>query len=116
LNGVRSRLQEIGQLIQSKPVVKGAGEIAFEFIVAASVDKSVLADLEADGLTFRPAPVEPAPRAKDIQSVAMIAPASVVRVDLERLDELMRIIGELVISRTRASSPGSYDSTCAQLI
>ena len=101
VNSVRSRLQEIGQLIQAKPVVKGAGEIAFEFIVATNADHTALADLEADGLTFKPAVVETAPRAKEIQSVTSIAPASVVRVDLERLDELMRIIGELVISRTR---------------
>lgn len=98
VNSVRTRLQEIGQLIQAKPVVKGAGEIAFEFIIATDADKSAL---EADGLTFKPAPVESAPRAKDSQPVATIAPASVVRVDLDRLDELMRIIGELVISRTR---------------
>jgi len=101
VNSVRSRLQEIGQLIQAKPVVKGAGEIAFEFTVATNADKSALADFEADGLTFKPAPVESAPRPKDSQPVATIAPASVVRVDLDRLDELMRIIGELVISRTR---------------
>ncbi|HET6974057.1 MAG TPA: chemotaxis protein CheA, partial [Pyrinomonadaceae bacterium] len=100
VNSVRSRLQEMGQLIQAKPVVKGAGEIAFEFIIA-NAEKSALGDLEADGLTFKPAPVESAPRAKDSQPVATIAPASVVRVDLDRLDELMRIIGELVISRTR---------------
>ncbi|HJT27937.1 MAG TPA: chemotaxis protein CheA [Pyrinomonadaceae bacterium] len=98
VNSVRSRLQEIGQLIQAKPVVKGAGEIAFEFIVATNAEKSAL---ESDGLTFKPAPVESAPRAKESQPVATIAPASVVRVDLDRLDELMRIIGELVISRTR---------------
>ena len=98
VNSVRSRLQEIGQLIQAKPVVRGAGEIAFEFIVATSADKSAL---EADGLTFKPAPVESPSRSKDTPSVATIAPASVVRVDLDRLDELMRIIGELVISRTR---------------
>ena len=98
VNSVRSRLQEIGQLIQAKPVVKGAGEIAFEFIVATNADRTAL---EADGLTFQPAPVESGPRAKDSQPVATIAPASVVRVDLDRLDELMRIIGELVISRTR---------------
>ena len=100
VNSVRARLQEIGQLIQAKPVVKGPGGIAFEFIVATNADKSALAELEADGLTFVPAPVE-APRAKDTQPVATIAPASVVRVDLDRLDELMRIIGELVITRTR---------------
>ena len=101
VNSVRSRLQEIGQLLQAKPVVKGAGEIAFEFLIATKADKSDLADLEGDGLTFKPAPVEPAPRAKESAPVPTIAPASVVRVDLDRLDELMRVIGELVISRTR---------------
>ena len=101
VNSVRSRLQEIGQLVQSKPVVKGAGEIAFEFIVITNEDKTALADLEADGLSFKPAPVERSPRAKDSQPISTIAPASVVRVDLDRLDELMRIIGDLVISRTR---------------
>jgi len=100
VNSVRSRLQEMGQLMQAKPVVKGAGEIAFEFVVATNAGTTI-ADLESDGLTFKPAPVESAPRAKESQPVSTIAPASVVRVDLDRLDELMRIIGELVISRTR---------------
>ena len=101
VNSVRARLQELGQLIQAKPVVKGAGEIAFEFIIVMDADETAFADLEADGLTFKPAPVELAPQPRDIQPVPTIAPASVVRVDLDRLDELMRIIGELVISRTR---------------
>jgi len=101
VNSIRSRLQGLGQLVQAKPVVKGAGEIAFEFIVATDADQTALAGFEADGLTFKPAPIEPAPQPRDPQPVATIAPASVVRVDLDRLDELMRIIGELVISRTR---------------
>src|SRR5215216_5887700 len=101
VNSVRSRLQELGQVDQAKPVVKGAGEIAFEFVVITDAGQTALASLEADGLTFKPAPVESAPRAKDTQPVPVIAPASVVRVDLDRLDDLMRIIGELVISRTR---------------
>ncbi|HET6977144.1 MAG TPA: chemotaxis protein CheA [Pyrinomonadaceae bacterium] len=101
VNSVRSRLQEIGQLVQSKPVVKGAGEIAFEFTVATNADQATLASFESDGLTFKPAPIESAPRIRESQSVPMIAPASVVRVDLDRLDELMRIVGDLVISRTR---------------
>jgi two-component system chemotaxis sensor kinase CheA len=99
VNSIRSRLQALGQLVQAKPVVKGAGEIAFQFIVAADLDQTALAGLEADGLTFKPAAVEAAPQTR--QPVSTIAPASVVRVDLDRLDELMRIIGELVISRTR---------------
>ncbi len=101
VNSIRARLQEIGQLIQAKPVVKGAGGIAFEFIVATDADETARASLQADGLTFQPAPIEAPPRTREPQAVATIAPASVVRVDLDRLDELMRIIGELVISRTR---------------
>lgn len=101
VNSVRARLQELGQLVQAKPVVKGAGEIAFEFILATEADETEFAALAADGLTFSAAPVEPAPRTRESQSVPTIAPASVVRVDLDRLDELMRIIGDLVISRTR---------------
>lgn len=101
VNSVRSRLQEIGQLVQAKPVVRGAGEIAFEFIVVTDADQTVLASFEADGLTFKPLPAETVQRTRETQPVPTIAPASVVRVDLDRLDELMRIIGELVITRTR---------------
>lgn len=101
VNSVRSRLQELGELLQAKPVVKGAGEIAFEFVLATSADQVTLDDLKADGLTFEALPDEAVQKPKESQSVPTIAPASVVRVDLDRLDELMRIIGELVISRTR---------------
>lgn len=102
VNSVRARLQEIGDLLQAKPIVKGAGGIAFQFIVATSADETVLQEFAVDGLVFAAAPAETAPKAKETQlAPATIAPASVVRVDLDRLDELMRIIGDLVISRTR---------------
>jgi two-component system chemotaxis sensor kinase CheA len=97
VNSVRSRLQELGELLQAKPIVKGAGEIAFQFVVVTNADETALKDLEADGLVFEQLQEEK----KTSQVVPTIAPATVVRVDLERLDELMRIIGELVISRTR---------------
>lgn len=99
VNSVRSRLQAIGELLQAKPIVKGAGEIAFQFVVATNADQTVLKDLEPDGLVFEALQEEK--KTRENQPVPTIAPASVVRVDLERLDELMRIIGELVISRTR---------------
>ena len=102
VNSVRARLQGIGQLVQAKPVVKGAGEIAFEFIITTDADEAAFASLEADGLTCKQAPpLEATAAPTTSQIVPTIAPASVVRVDLDRLDELMRIIGELVISRTR---------------
>ena len=99
VNSVRARLQEIGELLQAKPIVKGAGEIAFQFVLATNADKTVLKGLEADGLVFEGFREEK--KTKESEPIPSIAPASVVRVDLDRLDELMRIIGELVISRTR---------------
>ncbi len=102
VNSVRSRLQEIGELLQAKPIVKGAGGIAFQFVLATNAEETLLRSFENDGLVFEPLPEETIPRTKEGQPApATIAPASVVRVDLDRLDELMRIIGELVISRTR---------------
>lgn len=104
VNSVRARLQEIGELLQAKPIVKGAGEIAFHFVVATNADETVLKSFEADGLVFEAASEETVQKTKESQPAPtghVGAPASVVRVDLDRLDELMRIIGELVISRTR---------------
>ena len=105
VNSVRARLQEIGELLQAKPIVKSAGEIAFHFVVATDAGESVLKSFEADGLNFEVLPNETIEKAKASQTVSTIgptiAPASVVRVDLDRLDALMRIIGDLVISRTR---------------
>jgi two-component system chemotaxis sensor kinase CheA len=48
-----------------------------------------------EALTSDAPEAEPAPHGK------LLAPSNVVRVDLSRLDELMRMIGELVISRAR---------------
>ena len=101
VNSVRERLQEIGELRQAKPIVKGAGEIAFQFVLATNAGQATLKNLESDGLVFQPLEEEDAGVQKAPQPVATIAPSTVVRVDLDRLDELMRIIGELVISRTR---------------
>ena len=100
VNSVRARLQEIGELTQAKPIVKGAGEIAFQFLLETDASQTTLNSLEADGLVFE-AVEEDLVAQKPQQPVPTIAPSTVVRVELDRLDELMRIIGELVISRTR---------------
>ena len=100
VNSVRARLQEIGELTQAKPIVKGAGEIAFQFVLATNAGRATLKSLESDGLVFEALEEDSAVQ-KTRQPVPTIAPSTVVRVDLDRLDELMRIIGDLVISRTR---------------
>jgi two-component system chemotaxis sensor kinase CheA len=101
VNSVRARLQEVGELLQAKPIVKGAGGIAFQFVLSTNAGETTLKTLEADGLVFALQPEEAPVLQKNRQPVSTIGPATVVRVDLERLDELMRIVGELAISRTR---------------
>src|SRR6185369_6907825 len=87
--------------------------IAFEFVVSLRETLSDLGAWEKDGMTFRPleqasgklaeatalsAPISSAPEA---EHNPFVAPSHVVRVDLSRLDDLMRITGELVIHRAR---------------
>ena len=123
VNSVRARLQEVGEILQATPHVRGEGGIVFEFLVATGADESTFAGWHEENLTYAPAeeappdatrPTTEAGRAaaapdpdEDPRSatappaVSMLAPSNVVRVDLARLDELMRLIGELVTSRAR---------------
>lgn len=120
VNSVRARLQEIGEILQATPHVRGQGGIVFEFIVATAVDESAFAGWHEDNLTYAPveeaapdtsqpsattgqtAPAsDPDEDSRPAPAASMLAPSNVVRVDLARLDELMRLIGELVTSRAR---------------
>ena len=147
VDSIRTRLQEIGELIHAAPRVTAEGGIAFEFLVASPADETAFAGWQNDGLTWTPykapppsppapemaeeapAPPSPAPTvAEEVPAppppaptvaeeapvpsppapnvakgppVPSITPSNVVRVDLARLDELMRTIGDMVISRGR---------------
>lgn len=120
VNSVRARLQEVGEILQAAPHVRGQGGIVFEFVVKTDADESLFEEWREDNLTYtlveEPAPGETqtltgASSERDEVSIAapistssggsLLAPSNVVRVDLARLDELMRLIGELVTSRAR---------------
>ena len=111
VNTVRARLQQMGALRNGAPRVIEGGGIAFEFIVESRTDESLFAALEEDGLTYAlleqlaltPAePAETKPLDTNAQKTApTIVPSNIVRVSLNRLDDLMRMVGELVISRAR---------------
>jgi two-component system chemotaxis sensor kinase CheA len=98
INSLRARMQEIGEILKSTPKVKGQGEISFQFQVRTHVDLMALPEWNSEGLQTvadAPVPVElhrPAPK---------VASSNVVRVDLVRLDELIRMMGEMVTSRAR---------------
>ena len=111
VNTVRARLQQMGALKNGAPRVIEGGGIAFEFIVESQADESLFAALREDGLTYALLEetslpplesVETKPLDTNAQKTApVIAPSNIVRVSLNRLDELMRMVGELVISRAR---------------
>jgi two-component system chemotaxis sensor kinase CheA len=99
VNTVRARLQELGEIVQAKPLVRPEGGVAFEFVVLTAADEQRFAAWDQDGLRWSSAEPSPAPRPP--QPTASVAPANVVRVELEHLDELMEMIGALVITRAR---------------
>ncbi len=111
VNSIRARLQEAGELRSSSPRVLAGGGIAFEFIVSSRADESSFASLGEEGVTFElfdePVPVpETLPNPDKPESAShkgsqVFAPSNVVRVNLSRLDDLMRMVGDLVISRAR---------------
>ena len=124
VNIIRSRLESAGRLIHAAPRILPSGGIAFEFLVALPAPDQPPAAWREDGLSFHPYsaggddatpppdrkedlvhPEAQAPaQGRDKTTIAAssgIAPSNIVRIDLSRLDELMRLVGEMVISRSR---------------
>ncbi len=109
VSSVRAHLQELGDILQAVPAVRPGGQISFSFILATvkpefelknslplgvSVER-LLDQANNTEITRPPAKTEPA--RPQLPALA----ASVVRVDLARLDDLMQKVGELVLSRAR---------------
>ncbi|HET7697576.1 MAG TPA: chemotaxis protein CheA [Vicinamibacterales bacterium] len=104
VDSVRARLRDRGEIRTASPRIMSGG-IAFEFLLAADLDADTVARWQEDGIEAAPVvedAAEPAPAAEPSPREAQrVGPSHVVRVDLTRLDDLMRIIGDLVISRAR---------------
>lgn len=101
INSVRAKLGEVGEILQATPQVRGKGLIVFEFVVGMKETPTDIALWEADGLKaeLAEAPRSEAPTLQEHNP--FIAPSHVVRVGLPKLDDLMRIVGEMVIKRSR---------------
>lgn len=113
VDAIRTRLLQIGQILAVAPKVSEGGGISFEFHVRTN-DERQLAAWREDGLVYEAAtpaeiPSEPGGSllplsTATVQSVSerpSAAPANFVRVDLARLDDLMRVVSDLVVSRAR---------------
>jgi two-component system chemotaxis sensor kinase CheA len=100
VNAVRTRLQEHGQIVSASPLVGPDGGIAFRFLVDGEIDPATAASWQQDGIAVQ--------RAEEPEVLPPVPPlagsaqaAHYVRVDLNRLDDLMRMVGDMVIRRAR---------------
>jgi len=107
---VRSRLRDKGEIVSAVPLVSDSGAVAFRFVFTGDVDPATLDTWATDGMTCTAKAVaapttdvddsDDPERAPDRQT-ATLSSGHYVRVDLARLDELMRMIGDMVILRVR---------------
>lgn len=110
INTVRQQIEALGKITQSLPIVPEPGKVAFEFLVVSNIG---LADMgkEFEGIaTVSPEkqaatdsrhPVQPVSLKTEETPDRSFSLSNMVRVDLNRLDDLMKMIGDLVISRAR---------------
>jgi two-component system chemotaxis sensor kinase CheA len=108
VNTVRERLQAIGTIQKSTPAVREGGRIAFDFIVESDAPESGFQSWQTDGISFEKierelpgAGTNRDPQISESQKLGLFGQTNVVRVDLARLDDLMLMVGELVISRAK---------------
>ena len=107
VNTVRERLAGIGTIVKSTPTVIAGGQVAFEFLVETSAGPELFDSWTSDGIRYaigdesEPGAAAVGAAAHDDTATTGAAAPSFVRVDLTRLDGLMLMVGELVISRAK---------------
>lgn len=98
---IRGRLKELGTLLDGRARVVGGG-VAFDFSVAVPAGREPDPAWRDDGMDWTAvAPVAPVDESSEGPRRAAPAAASVVRVELGRLDAVMRLVGDLVSTRAR---------------
>ena len=120
---VRERLRKAGEVISGTPLVTEGGAVAFRFVFTGAPDQTTLDAWLADGMACSvldaASAVTGGSEDAGDESPATAGPLRrcrrhYVRVDLARLDELMRMIGDLVISgRGWRDSLSRVEAACA---
>jgi two-component system chemotaxis sensor kinase CheA len=102
---VRERLGSIGEILAAAPRVDDSGSIVFEFRVAVRAGEAPNEQWRGDRLTWAREDTATSPTERGatagVTLPSAVQAASVLRVDLARLEDLMRTVGELVVSRSR---------------
>ncbi|HEY1307591.1 MAG TPA: chemotaxis protein CheA [Vicinamibacterales bacterium] len=104
---IRTRLSEIGHIERVAPQITKDGGIVFEFLVTG-IPEDTLRSWRDDGVSIEAFEQAAVPRPVDVPAAphprltaTSPGPANYVRVDLGRLDDLMRFVSDLVVSRAR---------------
>jgi two-component system chemotaxis sensor kinase CheA len=105
VDATRARLAAFGTILDARPRMVGSS-LVFDFWVAVPGNSEPGEAWTEDGLrwTRTPGSAAPSPVAPTAASPESSAPAlasSVARVELARLDAVMRLVGDLVVSRSR---------------
>lgn len=99
VNQAREQLLACGDLLKAIPLIEGSS-VRFAFLCLHAAHQSVA---ELPGLTWETLS-QPEPETADPDPAPEEAPrviSNTVRVEVGRLDEIMRLVGELVVSRWR---------------
>lgn len=107
VDAVRARLRDVGEILNAAPMITPQGSVAFQFAIRGAITDHLVATWQQDGMQLTPVSA-PEPIADTETETAapgstLLSSGHFVRVDLARLDELMRMIGNLVIMRSRLS-------------
>ena len=117
---VRARLRVLGTIVDAKPRIV-AGGVAFDFRVAvragarpddAWLDEGLRWTIEGVAPTQTDGSADASPTSDAaVMSPTAAAGAGVVRVELGRLDDVMRLVGDLVVSRGRLGEAAGRGAT-----
>ena len=97
---VRDRLQALGRIVRVSPHVGKNGEVLFELMVKTNAQEETFAAELGEGVVWEAAE-EPQAAIREPSQKPHSEGQTVVRVEMSRLDDLMRIVGELVTHRWR---------------
>ncbi len=99
---IKEKLSYVSEILKVSPKIDEAKKVYFEFFIACE-DKEKLNFLSEINVNFNL--VREKLTLKEEQrekpSITSSLPSSFIRVDLSKLDELMRILGELVIAKSK---------------
>jgi two-component system, chemotaxis family, sensor kinase CheA len=103
INSVREEMERLGQVVRIRPeMTPESGGIVFVILVVTNEPASTVAARTGLDESLIHTVTGERPADQPAQTAAAVAPrSSVVRVEIGRLDELMRLLGELVITRSR---------------